>query len=274
VIESFVDLNYRGLSLGRRIKLTQVRPTTGYLEHPTPMPVGTHVAISTDEGVSFDAVVTHVHEQVGGSDKAPGMTVRPALADDRASSWWTARVALPELEPPKPVTRPRAITVRPRSHTIPEPSKEVADPTAIVDDVSDEIIDDGKKTTLMDAVDPELIAQLTSRTTTGEQPVIDDGKKTTVMDAVDPELLAQLGMRTTGEHAAVEPPVMDDGKQTTVMESVDPAALGLDGGSSGSFPASDDEEETSGATEISNGTSNGGPEKQRPGSVKRRKKRR
>ncbi len=291
MIESFVDLNYRGLSLGRRIKLTQVRPTTGYLEHPTPMPVGTQVAISTDEGVSFEAVVTHIHEQVGGSDRAPGMTVRPQLADDRASSWWVARVALPELEEQQPVTRPKSITVRPRTHTVPEPLKEEpAEPTqrvtAIVDqskemqvmtdDVPNEIIDDGKKTTVMEAVDPELLAQLVSRTTTGEQPVIDDGKKTTVMDAVDPELLAQLGIRTTGEHAAVEPPVVDDGKQTTLMDSVDPAALGLDVSSSGSFPIQDsDDDDASASGEISGPTTgNGQSEKPKAGSVKRRKKRR
>ena len=264
MIESFVDLNYRGLSLGRRIKLTQVRPTTGYLEHPTPMPVGTQVAISTDEGVSFEAVVTHVHEQVGGSDKAPGMTVRPQLADDRASSWWSARVALPEHEEPKPVARPKPITVRPRSHTIPEP---IVDQQVLTEDVPNEIIDDGKKTTVMDAVDPELLAQLgVSRTTTGEQPVIDDGKKTTVMDAVDPELLAQLG---------VDPPVIDDGKQTTIMESVDPAALGLEVSSSGSFPVQDgDEDDASASGEISAPTTGNGHSEKPRGSVKRRKKRR
>ncbi|HEY5933695.1 MAG TPA: hypothetical protein VIU61_03650, partial [Kofleriaceae bacterium] len=251
------------------------------------------------EGVSFDAVVTHVHEQVGGSDKAPGMTVRPQLADDRATSWWGARVALPELpaEEPRPATRAKPITVRPRTHTIPEPTRQeepihIAEPTlrmtAIVDQSKEmqvmtddlpndvnEIVDDGKRTTVMDAVDPELLAMLGARTTTGEQPVIDDGKKTTVMDAVDPAVLEQLGMRTTGEIAAVEPPVVDDGKQTTVMESVDPAALGLETSASGSYPTVDgDDEETSGGTESNsngNGTGNGKPR----GSVfKRRKKKR
>jgi len=54
VNESFVDLTYRGLSLGRRIKLTQVRPSSGYLELPSPMPVGTLVAISTDDGSPWE----------------------------------------------------------------------------------------------------------------------------------------------------------------------------------------------------------------------------
>ena len=43
VSESFVDLTYRGLPLGRRIKLTQVRPSSGYLELAAPMPVGTAI---------------------------------------------------------------------------------------------------------------------------------------------------------------------------------------------------------------------------------------
>jgi hypothetical protein len=113
MIESFVDLTYRGLSLGRRIKLTQVRPSTGYVETPAPMPVGTSIAFATDEGLMFEATVMAIHEQVGGSDKAPGMVVAPTLADDERMSWWKARVALPE-EPPAS-TRPKPVTVRPRS---------------------------------------------------------------------------------------------------------------------------------------------------------------
>src|SRR5215470_14983855 len=109
MIESFVDLTYRSLPLGRRVKLTQVRPTTGYLEAPAPMPVGSRISVSTDEGVTFEAVVTYVHEQVGGSDRQPGMLIQPALADDKVSSWWRARVALPEL-PPRPA---QAVTTSP-----------------------------------------------------------------------------------------------------------------------------------------------------------------
>lgn len=120
VSESFVDLAYRGLPLGRRIKLTQVRPSTGYLEMPAPMPVGTEIAISTDEGIALDAVVMHIHEQVGGSDRAPGMTVQPKLAAEAAATWWRARVALPE-EDPVPTMRPRSVTVRPRSKTEEQP---------------------------------------------------------------------------------------------------------------------------------------------------------
>jgi ABC-type antimicrobial peptide transport system permease subunit len=74
VSESFVDLTYRGLPLGRRIKLTEIRPSTGYLELPAPMPVGTTFAIATDEGLAIEAIVAGVHEQ------APWMSLSPGVA--------------------------------------------------------------------------------------------------------------------------------------------------------------------------------------------------
>src|SRR5215467_14467642 len=96
VLESFVDLTYRGLSLGRRVRLTQVRPSTGYLELPAPMPVGAQIAIVADDGATFEAIVTAIHEQIAGSDRAPGMIVAPALGEAQATAWWTSRVALPD----------------------------------------------------------------------------------------------------------------------------------------------------------------------------------
>jgi len=249
MIESFVDLTYRGLSLGRRVKLTQVRPSTGYVETPAPMPVGSAISIATDEGLLFDALVMAVHEQVGGSDRAPGMVVAPALADDARQTWWKARVALPE-EPPAS-TRIMPITVRPRTHTVPQPPSEdalaaaAATVSAAVEMSSDP---PGAATTVMAAVEV-------------------DAGRTTVMDAIDPDTLERLtrssdelpAVRATGEHA-----VVDDGKRTTVMDAIDPAALGLDMGGSGSLPASDDDEPDD-------------PRKSSPGlpgSVKKRKKKR
>src|SRR5450755_3602502 len=100
--ESFVDLTYRGLVLGKRVKLTQVRPSTGYLELPTPMPVGTSIGIASEDG-AFDAlaIVTESIEQVSGRDGVPGMTVRPRLDGD-AVAWWKSRVALPDVVKPEP----------------------------------------------------------------------------------------------------------------------------------------------------------------------------
>jgi hypothetical protein len=136
VIESYVDLTYRGVSLGRRIKLTQVRPSSGYLELPAPMPVGTHVAVATDDGVTFDATVTWVHEQVAGSERVPGMVVAPELAVEAAASWWRARVALADEDPTK-LRRTRPVTARPRpqSRSTPPAQKTVTDrmPAVIAD---------------------------------------------------------------------------------------------------------------------------------------------
>src|SRR5438067_315981 len=96
--ESFVDLTYRGLSLGRRMKLSDVRPTTACVETPAPMPVGTQIAILTDDTVALEAVVVEVREQVAGSERVPGMIVRPRLDGDSAKTWWKSRVSMPEPE--------------------------------------------------------------------------------------------------------------------------------------------------------------------------------
>lgn len=252
VAESFVDLTYRGLSLGRRIKLTQVRPSTGYLEHPTPMPVGTKLVVTTDEGVTFEAVVTHVHEQVAGSEKLPGMIVKP-VTEGSVVAWWNERVTLPEAEPPRTPERGKPMTVRPRTHTVPTPPPAGAmmegadlDGTAVTS--AEQMPESEKKTSIMNTVDQELLEQLTR----------------------DPNELDAI-VRSTGEHE-----IVDDGQRTTAMDAVDPAALGLDVASSGSFPASDDDGEEDDGPE-GNGNGNGGAattgsaDKKRG---KRRKKRR
>jgi hypothetical protein len=169
--ESFVDLTYRGLALGRRVKLTQVRPTTGYLELSTPMPVGTAIGIATDDGVLASAIVTEIHEQVGGSEHTPGMLVKPALDGDAARTWWAARVTLPELAPIV-VAAPSVATVRPkRSSAVPE------------------LVDDGRNTAAMAAVDTE-IHDTQQIDIVDEQPaIVDDGKRTIAMAAVDLEAL-------------------------------------------------------------------------------------
>jgi hypothetical protein len=250
MIESFVDLTYRGLSLGRRVKLTQVRPSTGYVETPAPMPVGTAIQIATDEGLLMDAMVMAIHEQVGGSDRVPGMVVAPTLEDEARQTWWKARVALPE-EPPAS-TRVKPITVRPRTHTVPAPPPEAALAAAAEAVLAASLVEpaDGKTVPMQVIKDDEP----------------PDGR-TKVMDAIDPEMLEQLtrksdqipAIRTTGEHA-----VVDDGQRTMVMDAVDPAALGLDVGTSGSMAAASDDDDED-PPRSSPGL---------PGSVKKRKKKR
>ena len=38
--EVFVDVTWRGLEVGRRVKLRSIYPKSGYLDHGAPMPVG------------------------------------------------------------------------------------------------------------------------------------------------------------------------------------------------------------------------------------------
>jgi hypothetical protein len=277
VIESFVDLTYRGLALGRRIKLTQVRPTTGYLELPMPMPVGTLVAISTDEGVTLEATVTQIHEQVGGSERVPGMIVKPQLGGEAAQRWWKARVALPEVSDEQPPSRSRPVTVRPRSHTVPQavpekPPEKPVDAAPLSTEVTATKELSVYVAELPAAPPPEPVA-----VPQYEAPARKDDKRTTVMEAVDQEMLAKLTQsegeverltRTTGEHE-----VIDDGLRTTVMDAVDPAALGLDVTASGSFRAAQSQEMDV-IDDDDSGDKSSPTNKTPPSGVKKRKKRR
>ena len=215
MIESFVDLTYRGLSLGRRIKLTEVRPTSGTLELANPMPVGTHVAVTIEEGVTFDATVSWVYEQIAGSDRTPGMVVVPVLAADPAAAWWQARVAMSDEDRPKQrAPRGRPVTLRPRSNT------ELAPPPegAITEEVPTSIA--------------ELHARVhaAARVEPSRPPAALPGpgeRLTTVMNALEQQELAQLtrkhadesALRSSGEHD-----VIDDGRKTATMMRVDAPA--------------------------------------------------
>ncbi len=287
-MESFVDLAYRGLSLGRRVKLTQVRPSTGYLETPAPMPVGTTIAIATDDGHNLEAMVTSIHEQVGGSDRAPGMTVKPTL-EGAIAAWWKERVALPDEEPPAPA-RAKSVTVRPRTNTVVEdvPAGANAAPAAPAKPTTT-----APMPTATPAVDPAMAAALAAASQTVAQaslPVEDAGGRTIVMPAVDPSALEKL-VRTTSDEIPVarisdvmaaasvqteparitgENEVIDDGKKTTMMDAVDLSALGLDApGTTGQMAVVKDDD--------ANGDDDDPPARpsqpNMPSSVKKRKKR-
>jgi hypothetical protein len=208
--ESFVDLSYRGLSLARRIKLTQVRQGTGYLELPTPMPVGTTIAITTDDGLALEATVTEIHEQVGGLDRAPGMLVTPRLEAAGQTAWWQARVAAHEVavappevdKAPPPADSAGKVTVKSR-----RTSGAVAVP---------ELIDDGQNTAVMDAISD------------GDQRAVD----TEIADVAEPG----LSPRDTNPSLPAAEAIVDDGRRTVAMDAVDLAALGLTS-ASGQFPA-------------------------------------
>jgi hypothetical protein len=202
------------------------------------MPVGSAIVISTDEGHAIQAKVTAIHEQTGGSDRAPGMTIAPDLAGEALEAWWRARVTYPEEHEPRTATEvpvvsrtsSKPITVHPRPHTVPdvapEPTPEDEPP--------------GSRTVIMPALDQETLEQLT-RSSGDIEPLV----------------------RSTGEHE-----VVDDGRQTTIMEAIDPATLGLlDTGNSGQFAAVDEDGHSS-------GNGNGDDKKAGGGGAKKKRKRR
>ena len=86
--ETFVDVQSRGVELGRRLHLSEIGPTGAYLEHPTPMPVGSELRVTTDSGVELGVVVVRVCEQVAGADRSPGMFVRVVEMSGDGEVWW------------------------------------------------------------------------------------------------------------------------------------------------------------------------------------------
>jgi hypothetical protein len=226
--ESFVDLSYRGLDLGKRLKLTDFHVDAGYVEIPLPMPVGTRVEIATDDGMRIEAMVTHVHEQVAGSDRKPGMRLVPSLTG-KAKEWWTSQVdraavareeqrarhrresqlqvaeeiaaaqaaaaeaaaaakaaaAAEPVEPMSPANTARGIGVVGVTDTpaaaMGRPTMQMSPETlqaALAAAADDGLVDDGKRTEMMAAVEPSSVSS-------GSFPVVDDVKSTTVMDAID-----------------------------------------------------------------------------------------
>ncbi len=254
--DAFVDLEYRGLPLGKRVKLAQVRPSTGYVELPTPMPVGTAIAINADDGVVLDAKVEAIFEQVGGSDRVPGMLIKPALDSDAAKKWWKERVTLPELEPPAPPQIKKRELVHPKR-------KDDATVT--------ELMDDGRNTSVMDApttADEVPAAILAEAAAEAEAEVALRGRvhrDTTPASAIQ--------MRTTMPMPAVMPAVQDDeGKKTIAMDAVDLRALGLEP-TTGQIPVVAADDEASEPNETEGGDDDKKPEHKGAGARRRRKKR-
>jgi hypothetical protein len=242
--ESFVDLSYRGLTLGKRIKLTKVRPATGYLEMPTPMPVGTAIGIATDDGVLLEATVAEVHEQVSGSDRPPGMLVRPKLEADAGKAWWKARVELPAEPEVKPE---RAVPVADAIGKVTLVSRRDAVP---------ELMDDGRNTSVMEVASE---SNLRDTNPSVEIPTPRDSGPVYVVDVPPPR--------------DSNPNLEDDGKRTVAMDAVDLAALGLDpsSGASGQMAAVKPEDY---ADDNGNGSAESGPIDTTGGSGKKKKRKR
>lgn len=226
--EAFVDVTYRGLEVGRRLKLTQVGPSTAYLEHGTPMPVGAQVELAVGDGLTIPAVVLRVHEQVAGADQAPGMRVRAAGLDGAAAGWWQERVScadpvIPEEQAtPTPRTTQVAVvaagpgvkTSAPEAKTVMmaavAPPPDVEPEVAVemeADEPPDEAEDEAPKTIMMEAVaPPPEDEEPAPRGGNGRNP-----SATTVMSAVEiQEALGDAADSSSSSNGNGEP-APDDG---------------------------------------------------------------
>lgn len=99
--EALVDLSYRGLVLGKRLRLLQVGPRSAYVAHDAPMPVGTELVLTVDETLAIPAQVARVRE--GDSKDGPaGMWLWADAAEQRARAWWDAHVTAEAPRIPEP----------------------------------------------------------------------------------------------------------------------------------------------------------------------------
>jgi hypothetical protein len=247
--EAFVDVTWRGLEVGKRVKLHAIHPGDAYIDHATPMPVGTVLAIRTDEGLEIAATVTRVHEQVGGSNEVPGMQVKPTLAG-AAAEWWKARAeAVPVAPPVVMVTPPAPVTQVTVAPVSPAALAAAEDPRASIV---------AKPTLTMSTVEVQR-AMAAAGAVTEEQ----DAGRTEVMSAVDAATIEALA---ASAEEPTDPRLVDDGRNTMVMSAVDVNAIveaaeaeaDVSGGNgTGEEPSSDD----AGSTRPGMGAGAGGKKK-------------
>ena len=243
-IDTFVDVTYKGIEVGRRAKLTEVAPDAGYVEVAAPMPVGSTVVLATEDGVAITAEVRGVHEQIGGSDKPPGMKVAPKL-EGAAVAWWSQRVTVAAAPPPDRRTRELSAAASAAAQAVAERDREQAGAPPPGHRRTRHLADGEIKAALTAAMAEEQrlgIVPASDKTPVDGVPIqvgavdsdglVDDGKKTEIMSSVDPELIAKL-MGGAGS----EPPIVDDGKRTVAMDTV---AVPDDAGDAGVGDGDDD----------------------------------
>jgi hypothetical protein len=199
MVEAFVDVTYRGLEVGRRLKLTQVGPSTAYLEHGTPMPVGAQVELAVADGVTIPAVVLRVHEQVAGADQPPGMRLRAAGLDGAAAGWWQERVScedpvIPEEQAtPMPRTTQVAVVAAAAGVRTAAPEAKTMMMTAVEAPPDEAGAVDERRTVMMEAQPgaeyDEYEASPPAVTMEADEPpeeTEDEAPKTVMMEAVEP----------------------------------------------------------------------------------------
>ncbi|MCG8422733.1 MAG: hypothetical protein MJE77_32870 [Proteobacteria bacterium] len=85
--EQLVDVTYRGIVLGRQLRLSP-RSDAAHIHTDKPMPMGSEIAISTQGGVAISVRVREVYEKIAGSETEPGMLVTPVAPAGDGQPWW------------------------------------------------------------------------------------------------------------------------------------------------------------------------------------------
>ena len=208
--EAIVDLFYRGLPLGSRARMTHIEGRSAYVELPGPMPIGTPLSIQVD-GLSIPARVVEIHEQSAGTEKPPGMRLRPSLDSEAERQWWASASggALPPLQEPKPAPVVEAKPAEESAAVVVEPDRpvvaeEVARPVAVSAAAHD--------TVEMQAMPDHLAAAIAaSEESTDVHPVVSESEAA-------PE----------ATEAAVDTPVTDEASGVVEAESPEPPTAGGD----------------------------------------------
>lgn len=178
--ETYVDVSWRGLEVGRRVPLRAIGATSARLDHGAPMPVGTGLALRTDDGLEVHAVVVRVYEPVTGAAEVAGMQIAPKL-DGEARAWWQARVeAAPDVASAGSADRV-AIDRSPVAAMRREPAPPVRE-TPTESAIAPESVDDAANTEVMPAMTEEALAAIEAR---AEAAFGDDAARTQVMSAAE-----------------------------------------------------------------------------------------
>lgn len=206
--DAFVDVSWRGLEVGRRIKLRAVHADNAFLDHTTPMPVGTVLSIRTDEGHEIPATVVRVHEQVGGSNEIPGMQIVPKGLAGAAKEWWTTRAEatvtaeVPAPPAAAPIDGTPVLSMAAMHAAQSDPRAEITGrPTLTMSTVEIErraavgASDDAaaSRTEVMTAMSPDALDGVVE-TSASDDGLVDDGRRTMAMSAVDISAIVEAGI--------------------------------------------------------------------------------
>ena len=144
--EQFVDVTYRGLDLGKGLRISELQPSSAVVEHPEPMPAGTELALIADDK-TMSIVVVHVREKTSTSKAPAAMIVAPLALDEAGQAFWggepaseSATAAEPEVESAAELEVESAAEPEVESAAEPEaePAAELkAEPTAAEEDPSE-----------------------------------------------------------------------------------------------------------------------------------------